>query len=126
MDAEAIRLDKWLWAARFYKTRSQATDAISGGKVHLNNNRIKPAHRVSVGDEIKIHKGESGWIVRVLVLSDHRGPATFAQTLYQETPESIEAGQKNRQERTDLPFISSAKPNKKDRRALGKIKRFLD
>ena len=80
----SIRVDKWLWAARFFKTRSMAQQAVEGGKVKLGGERIKPAKDVHVGDELAIHIGTHEWIVRIAQLSDKRGPATVARTLYTE------------------------------------------
>ena len=83
-----VRLDKWLWAARFFKTRSLASDAINGGKIQLNGHRAKRAKHVQVGDEIRIRKGPYEQLVVVRGLSERRGPAPVAQTLYEETAES--------------------------------------
>lgn len=84
----AIRLDKWLWAARFYKTRRLATEAVQGGHVHLNGVRSKPAKSIDIADELIITKGLYKFTVRVLELSDKRGSASIAQMLYQETEQS--------------------------------------
>src|SRR3954447_22369572 len=89
-----MRVDKWIWAARFFKTRSAATDAVLGGRVHVNGARVKPAKEVKPGDEIELTVGIVRRVVEVLALSDKRGPATVAATLYRETPESIEARQR--------------------------------
>jgi ribosome-associated heat shock protein Hsp15 len=86
-----MRIDKWLWAARFYKTRSAATDAVLGGRVHLNGARAKPAKDVQPGDEIELTVGVVRRVVEVLALSDKRGTATVAATLYRETLESSAA-----------------------------------
>lgn len=83
-----IRLDKWLWAARFFKTRSLAAEAVEGGKVHINSNRAKPSHQVRAGDELKIRRGPYEWVVVVRGVLLKRGPASEAQSLYQETEES--------------------------------------
>ena len=91
---ENIRLDKWLWAARFYKTRSLATDAIKGGKVHLNGQRVKPSHHVEIAHTVRIKKDSIEQTVIIKALSDKRGPATVAQTLYEETRESMELREK--------------------------------
>lgn len=88
-DDDALRLDKWLWAARFFKTRALAAEAVSGGKVWLNGARTKPAHAVRVGDELQIRKGpRESFVVIVQALSRTRGPANAAGLLYDETPES--------------------------------------
>ena len=86
--ATRVRLDKWLWAARFYKTRSLATQAVDGGKVKLNGERIKPAHGVRVGDRVDVQIGSLSWDLEVVALSDRRGPAPVAALLYRETDES--------------------------------------
>ncbi len=85
----AVRLDKWLWAARFFKTRSLATNAVKGGHVHVNGARIKPGKTVVVGQMITINKPPQRFTVEVLALSEKRGSFTVAQTLYQETEASI-------------------------------------
>lgn len=84
-----VRLDKWLWAARFFKTRSLATDAIKGGRVHVNGGRVKPGKAAEVGQYIRINKPPQQFEVEILALSDKRGNYTIAQTLYQETEASI-------------------------------------
>src|SRR4051794_31820673 len=89
MSADTVRIDKWLWAARFFKTRTLATDAVDRGKVRLNDNRVKPAHGVKIGDLLHIDNGATIWEVVVAGLSDVRGPAPVAQALYAETGESI-------------------------------------
>lgn len=83
-----IRLDKWLWAARFFKTRALAAEAVTGGKVHLNDSRVKPAKVVHLDDELKIRRGSYEWIVIVRGLKEKRGPASQAQLLYEETEKS--------------------------------------
>src|SRR5947209_17196322 len=85
-----MRIDKWLWAARFFKTRSAATEAVLGGRAHVNGARVKPAKEIKPGDEIEVTIGVVRRVVEVLALSDKRGPATVAATLYRETPDSIE------------------------------------
>ncbi len=87
--SEKVRLDKWLWAARFFKTRALATEAIGGGKVHVNEQRVKPARAVNVGDVIEVWRGLDRYTIVVEGLSSRRGPAREAQKLYRETPESI-------------------------------------
>lgn len=117
---ESTRLDKWLWAARFYKTRSLATDAINGGHVHLNQERIKPAKAVKVGDEVRIRKGAMEMTVTVLLISDKRGSAPIAQTLYEETPESALQREQNRArvQAESVGLFVGHKPNKRERRQL--------
>lgn len=117
----AIRLDKWLWAARFYKTRSQATEAIKGGKVHVNGQRIKPGKAAEVGQRLRINKSPQIFEVDILCLSDKRGNYTIAQTLYEETQESIA----KREHEASLRKLanmaqptSNRRPTKKDRRQI--------
>ncbi len=122
---DKVRIDKWLWAARFYKTRSIATKAVSGGHVHLNGQRIKPSRSLQIGDELHIRRGLTEFVVIVLEMSDRRGPATVARTLYQETGESVARREKTAKQRrlqnTTDPG-PSRKPDKRDRR---KIRKFI-
>jgi ribosome-associated heat shock protein Hsp15 len=124
---DKIRLDKWLWAARFFKTRSLATEAIGGGKVELNGERAKPAKPLKIGDEVRLRLGPYEHVLIVRALSDKRGPAAVAQTLYEETAESIAARQKlaGQLKMAPAPFVYEEKgrPTKKDRRDLS---RFID
>ncbi len=123
---EVVRLDKWLWAARFYKTRSLATEAIKGGKVHLNNQRVKPSHHAEVGHTVRIKKESIEQTVIIKQLSAKRGPAKVAQTLYEETQESIERREKQLQERkammAGMPQFQSRRPSKKERRKIIQFK----
>ncbi len=123
---EVVRLDKWLWAARFYKTRSLATEAIKGGKVHLNNQRVKPSHHAEVGHTVRIKKESIKQTVIIKQLSAKRGPAKVAQTLYEETQESIERREKQLQERktmmAGMPQFQSQRPSKKERRKIIQFK----
>ena len=125
-DVSAVRLDKWLWAARFYKTRSLATEAIKGGKVHLNGQRVKPSHNVEIGHSIRIKKESIEQTVIIKALSGKRGPAKIAQTLYEETQESIEQREKQTAERkaqsAGMPQYATRRPNKKDRRKIIQFK----
>ncbi len=122
----AVRLDKWLWAARFYKTRSLATEAIKGGKVHLNKQRVKPSHHAEIGHIVRIKKESIEQTVIIKGLSAKRGPARVAQTLYEETRESIELREKQLQERkaimAGMPQFQSRRPNKKERRKIIQFK----
>jgi ribosome-associated heat shock protein Hsp15 len=124
---ETVRLDKWLWAARFYKTRALATEAVLGGHVHLNGARVKPAKDVRVGDELQIRIGTTEWLVDVHGLSDRRGPASIAQTLYAERPESAERREQQRLQRRLAPqplgADLGARPTKQDRRRLDALRR---
>ena len=118
-----LRLDKWLWAARFYKTRSLATEAVEGGKVKLNRQRTKPAHTLKVGDRLDIVIGDYAWQLTVMALSDKRGPAPIAQTLYQEDADSHAKRQALIAERKQLGQAHSVRaPDKKDRREIAKLK----
>jgi ribosome-associated heat shock protein Hsp15 len=120
-NCEEVRLDKWLWAARFFKTRSSATQAIAGGKVHLNGSRVKPAKMVKTGDTLRIQRGDSEFIVHVTGLSDKRGPAKEAQALYEETEESRLARERQREDRqllTGEQLTPRKRPGKRDRRLI--------
>jgi len=123
---EPVRIDKWLWAARFYKTRSAATDAVLGGRVHVNGTRVKPAKDLHPGDEIELTIGPNHRVVEVLALSDKRGPAAVAATLYRETPESVEARERAAAERRlarPLGADLGLRPTKLDRRRLEALRR---
>lgn len=125
-ELEKLRIDKWLWAARFYKTRSIASDAVNGGKVHLNNERVKAAKAVKVGDVLKIRKGNDAWTVRIVSLFEKRRQASLAQTMYEETEESIkqrEEGQASRRAMNAGMVATSRRPSKKDRRHIIRFKR---
>ncbi len=119
------RLDKWLWAARFYKTRAIAKQMIDGGKVFYNGQRSKSGKAVVIGDMIKIRQGFDEKEVEVIAIADKRRDATFAQTLYQETQTSIEIREKNNLARKQGILLSPAsdtKPDKKQRRKLREFK----
>jgi len=121
-----IRLDKWLWAARFFKTRGLATDAISGGHVHVNGARVKPARPVKIGDELVIRKGPQEFVVRVRALSQRRGPASEACTLYEETPDSVERRESAARQR-HLETASAPRPARRpDKRDRRKIRQFIN
>jgi ribosome-associated heat shock protein Hsp15 len=122
-----VRLDKWLWAARFFKTRALATDAVLGGHVHLNGTRVKPAKEVRVGDTLEIRVGTTRWTVLVAALAERRGPASVAATLYAETEESRAAREEQALERRLAPrplgSDLGARPTKQDRRRLEALRR---
>jgi len=126
LDKQArVRLDKWLWAARFFKTRSQATSAVTGGKVHVNGHRIKAAHGLKVGDELHITKGSVTFEVVVRGLSEKRGPAKQAEALYEETEASRQAREKAALERKAARLatpVPKHRPDKRDRRRLRQFK----
>ena len=116
-----LRLDKWLWAARFFKTRSVAAEAIGGGKVHVNGQRVKPARAVRLGDRLEIQRGDERFEVLVQAINDKRRPAAEAQALYQETAESIERRERLAEERRLRQVAraeSGGRPSKRDRRRL--------
>ena len=120
-----MRLDKWLWAARFYKTRGVAHDAIDGGKVRLNGTAAKPAKEVKPGDVVRLRAGEQDYEVVVLGLNEQRRPAPEAQLLYRETPESAAARQRAAELRALAPVPGEdikGRPTKRDRRALGRFR----
>ena len=122
-----VRLDKWLWAARFFKTRSLAADAIEGGKVELNGERVKRAKNVQEGDEVTVRLGPYAHVLAVRGLSERRGPASVAQTLYEETEGSRTARERLATQLRMAPpafvFEERGRPTKKDRRDLS---RFID
>jgi ribosome-associated heat shock protein Hsp15 len=118
-----VRIDKWLWAARFFKTRSLATDAVDTGRVRLDGERIKPARVVKIDDKLTIDNGSDRWEVMVLGISDQRGAAPIARTLYQETEESIVRRENDQEARRLFPEPGSSikgRPTKRDRRALNR------
>ncbi len=121
---ENVRVDKWLWAARFYKTRSLATDAINGGKVQLNKARIKPSKKVSIGAKLTISKGFEERTVIVLGISGKRGSATIAQTLYEETEESVKqrVAEQALRKTASASIHTVGKPSKRDRRLIHRFK----
>ncbi len=124
-DDARVRLDKWLWAARFYKTRGLASDAIAGGKVQVNGDRAKRARPVQPGDEIRIRQGPYEHHVVVRALSGRRGPASAAAELYEETPASLAAREAMAVQLRSVhaAFVpDKGRPTKKDRRELGRLK----
>ncbi len=128
MDA-STRLDKWLWAARFFKTRSVAREAVSGGKVHLNGKRAKPGRALNVGDELRVQRGEEEYSITVVELSVRRGPALVAETLYAESEDSrskrtklAETRKLERQQKT----TREGRPDKRQRRRLVRFKQDID
>jgi ribosome-associated heat shock protein Hsp15 len=123
---ERVRIDKWLWAARFFKTRSAAAQAVGGGRVHVNGVRAKPAKEVGVGDEIELSIRADRWVVEVTGVGERRGAATVAATLYRETPESKAARERAAAERRlaePLAADLGARPTKLDRRRLDALRR---
>ncbi len=123
---DKVRLDRWLWAARFYKTRSLAAAAIDGGKVQHRGMRVKRSQLVLVGDEIRIRKPPYEFFVVVRALAEHRGSAADAQQLYRETPASISAREQLRQQLRHQPTVTyegKGRPTKKDRRKIDRFRR---
>jgi ribosome-associated heat shock protein Hsp15 len=123
---DEVRIDRWLWAARFFKTRGAATDAVVGGHVRANGSRVKPAREIRVGDRLEITLGGIRRDVVVRGLAARRGPATVAATLYEETPESIARREQQRLERRlarPLGADLGARPTKRDRRRLDALRR---
>ena len=123
---ERVRLDKWLWAARFYKTRALAADAIDGGKVEVNGERTRRSRLLGVGDSVRVRKRPFEQIVVVRGLSEQRGPAAAAATLYEETPDSRRAREETAtQLRAMGPpvFREQGRPSKKERRDLDRWRR---
>ena len=122
-DMTTVRLDKWLWAARFFKTRSLASEAVDTGKVKVGGERVKPARSLRVGDELAIDNGAEVWEVAVLGLSDKRGAAPVARLLYAETPASIARREQLAEERKLFREPGSTikgRPTKRDRRQLSR------
>lgn len=122
--AGSLRIDKWLWAARFFKHRSLATEAVDGGKVQLNGIRVKPAKDVKPGDRVDIQIADTRYTVIVRGIAEKRGSATIAQGLYEETPDSVAAREAGREERR-LAATPGAdlhgRPTKRDRRQIGRF-----
>jgi ribosome-associated heat shock protein Hsp15 len=126
-EIDSIRLDKWLWAARFYKTRSLASEAIGGGKVHVNEQRVKPSKEIKIGALLDISKEGLRWQITVIALSPQRRSAKEAVSLYQEEPESLTKREQQilllREQRALSGFTAPEhKPNKKDRRLIHRFK----
>lgn len=122
-----VRLDKWLWAARFYKTRALAVEGIDGGKVHVNGERVKRAKLVQPGDRLEIQLGPYAHVVIVKELAEKRGPASVAATLYEETADSIAARERVafQLKAAHVLFVpaTNERPTKRDRRRLEDFKR---
>jgi len=126
-ELNACRLDKWLWTARFFKTRKLATEAVSGGKVHLNGQRCKPSKEVRPGMTLAITKEPYQWVLTIVTISSHRRPAKEAVLFYEEMQESIAKRQQQRLEHKENNALMShservQKPNKKQRRQIHRFK----
>jgi ribosome-associated heat shock protein Hsp15 len=123
---DQVRIDKWLWAARFFKTRALATEAALGGRVHVNGERVKPSKVVRAGDTVEVTIGTMRWTVAVTGVADRRGPASVAATLYAEAPESRAAREQHALERRLAGPLGSdlgARPTKQARRRLDAMRR---
>jgi len=122
-DNGSVRIDKWLWAARFFKTRSMAADAVDRGRVRIGGEPVKPARSVKVNDKLLIDNGSDRWEVIVAAISDKRGPAPVARELYFETEESIAKRENDKTARRLFPEPSldiKGRPTKRDRRAISR------
>jgi ribosome-associated heat shock protein Hsp15 len=119
------RIDKWLWAARFFKTRALAAQAVSGGKVHVDGERVKPARTLRPGDRLRITRGHETWEVVVLDLNEQRRPAAEAQRLYEETPESRAQRESDAEQRRLLRAAMPRTEHRPDKRQRRHIRRFL-
>jgi ribosome-associated heat shock protein Hsp15 len=121
-----VRIDKWLWAARFFKTRGLASDAVNGGHVHVNGERSKPSHPLKIGDVLKITKAGSTLIITVKALSEQRGPAALAQALYEEDAASV-ARREQQRVLYKLNALASPRPVKRpDKRERRQLKAWLE
>ncbi len=120
-----VRLDKWLWAARFFKTRALAAEAIDGGKVDVNGDRAKRAKQVQAGDEIRLRQGPIEWQLRVKDVAERRGSAEIAQRLYEETADGQRKRAVAQEQLRQMPAafaFGDSKPGKRDRRAIRRLK----
>jgi ribosome-associated heat shock protein Hsp15 len=120
-----VRLDKWLWAARFFKTRALAQESIDGGKVDVNGDRAKRAKLVQAGDRIAVRQGPIEWVLEVLDVAGRRGSAEVARTLYRETPDGLSRRERAQEQLRTMPTAfayGESKPGKRDRRVLRRLK----
>ncbi|MDC8445132.1 MAG: RNA-binding S4 domain-containing protein [Nitrosomonas sp.] len=124
MTEEKFRIDKWLFAARFYKTRSLAAEAIERGRVHLNGARVKPSKTLTTGDMLNLRIGSYHYEIEVLELSNKRGSTTISQQLYRETEESLQQREiiAERLKAQPQPFYTKGRPTKRDRREIARLK----
>lgn len=124
MDPDSVRLDRWLWAARFFKTRAQASAAAAGGKIQLNGARAKPAKLVHVGDELRVRVGPYDWLITVRAVTERRGSGKDAQLLYDESPDGRAARERLAEAHKIAPaptYEGKGRPTKKDRRKLEEL-----
>jgi ribosome-associated heat shock protein Hsp15 len=123
---DRVRIDKWLWAARFFKTRSLAADAVVAGKVLVDGERAKPAKLIQIGDELRVRLGPYEHVLHVRALSERRGPATVAATLYGETAESVATRARLAEQHRLAPaafvYEEKGRPTKRDRRELDRLR----
>jgi ribosome-associated heat shock protein Hsp15 len=129
VEAEAVRLDKWLWAARFFKTRSLAAQAIAGGKIQVNGERAKRSKLLQLGDEIRVRQGPFEHHILVRGLSENRGPSAVAHELYQETAASVRAREviASQLRMARVPrFEGKGRPTKRDRRDMERLRGLDD
>ncbi len=117
-----VRIDKWLWAARFFKTRALASHACELGRIQSNGQPVKPSREVKPGDLLQVKNDSGDFQIEVLVLSEMRGPASVAQTLYRETEASREARLKLAEERKTMPHFDTGRPSKRDRRDIDRLR----
>jgi ribosome-associated heat shock protein Hsp15 len=121
-----MRLDKWLWVARFYKTRSLATSEVDGGHVEVNGERAKPAKQIRPGDAVRVRINQYTHALTVRALSERRGPASEARQLYEESPESIAERERLAEQRRLAPpplYEEGGRPSKRDRREMSRVRR---
>ncbi len=129
MDAGSVRVDRWLWAARFFKTRALAAAAVAGGKVQVNGSRAKPAKQLHAGDSLRVRVGPYEWLVTVSALSERRGPPKDAQLLYDESPEGRTARERLAEAHRIAPaptYQGKGRPTKKERRELQRLEEGED
>jgi len=123
-DGQSLRLDKWLWHARFFKSRSQATDAVAGGLVHVNDERVKPSRDVKIGDRLYITRSETRMEVTILGIPRRRGSAAEAQQCYEESAESVQRRAQRREQARFAPPAPMGRPDKHARKALRGLKGY--
>jgi ribosome-associated heat shock protein Hsp15 len=117
-----VRIDKWLWAARFFKTRSLASKACELGRIEAQGQTVKPARNIRIGDMLQIKNPGGTFTIEVLALCEMRGPAAVAQTLYRETEQSRLARLKAAEERKSMPYFETVRPTKSDRRKIYRLR----